>query len=65
MGGYIREIVPIGPFEVSLQLPPGRSARRIRLLEADADAEARREGDRLLVRVPNVTLHEVVAVDLA
>jgi hypothetical protein len=42
MGGYIREILPAGPYEVSLQLPPGSAVKRVRLLEADRVVTARR-----------------------
>jgi type 1 glutamine amidotransferase len=65
MGGYMREILPTGPYDVSLQLPAGAGVKRVRLLEAGTDVAARREGDRLLVRVPRLELHEIVAVDLA
>jgi hypothetical protein len=65
MNGFMHETVPIGPFVVSLQLPPGARAMRVRLLEAEQDAKVRREGDRLFVDVPRLRIHEVVAVDLA
>jgi hypothetical protein len=65
MNGFMHVKVPIGPFVVSLQLPPGARAKRVRLLEAEQDAKVRREGDRLFVDVPRLRIHEVVAVDLA
>lgn len=65
MRGYMREILPAGPYQVSLQLPEGRRPARVRLLEAEADASFRQEGDRVIVDVPQVKLHEVVAVDFA
>lgn len=65
MKGFMREILPVGPYEVTLQLPPGTNPKRVRLLEAGRDVEARRDGDRIVVQVPRLEMHEVVAVDFA
>lgn len=65
MRGYMREVLPAGPYRVSLALPRGTRPKRVRLLEAERDAPFRMEGDRLIVDVPQVRLHEVVAVDFA
>ncbi len=65
MRGYMREVLPAGPYRVTLQLPPGARPTAVRLLEAERDAPYRRDGNRLIVDVPQVKLHEVVAVDLA
>jgi type 1 glutamine amidotransferase len=65
MRGYMREILPAGPYRVSLQLPAGARIKRVRLLEAGRDVEGTRTGDRLTVTVATIALHEVVAVDLA
>jgi type 1 glutamine amidotransferase len=64
MKGYMREILPVGPYTVSLALPEGTTVKSVRLLEAGVMVEGRREGDRLLVTVPRIHVHEVVAVDL-
>ena len=61
----MREVLPAGPYEVALRLPPGATPARVRLLEAEQDARFSRDRDRLIVEVPRVALHEVVAVDLA
>lgn len=47
-----------------LALPEGATVKTVRLLEAGTTVEARREGVRLLVTVPRIYVHEVVAVDL-
>ena len=65
MKGYMREILPMGPYSVSLDLPPGRAAKAVRLLEADVPATTRMEAGRLVVDVPRIEVHEVIAVDLA
>ena len=64
MKGYMREILPMGPYTVSLELPPGRTAKGARLLESGATVTGRQMGNRFVVEVPRVQVHEVVAVDL-
>jgi type 1 glutamine amidotransferase len=64
MKGPYREIVPAGPFTVELELPEAANIRGVRLLEADHAVEPRRDGNRLIVTVPRVAIHEVVAVEL-
>lgn len=64
MNGFMHETVPVGPLLASLELPAGMRAGRVRLLEAERDAKSRREGNRLIVEVPRVRIHEVIAVDL-
>jgi hypothetical protein len=65
MKGPYREHIPAGPYTVSLVLPAGARVGRVRLLESGLTPKTRRQGGRLVVEVPRVTLHEVVAVDLA
>ena len=65
MKGYMREILPAGPFTVSLAVPPGAAIKGVRLLEAGTPVESRQENGRLIVAVPRVAVHEVIAVDLA
>jgi hypothetical protein len=61
----MREILPMGPYSVSLELPPGRPVKAVRLLANGVPAAARQEGGRLVVEVPRLDVHEVIAVDLA
>jgi hypothetical protein len=49
---------------VELELPEAANIRGVRLLEADHAVEPRRDGNRLIVTVPRVAIHEVVAVEL-
>ena len=65
MKGYMRELLPVGPYTVSLEIPNGRNIKQVRLLEADAAAIHHMEDGRLIVQVPGIQVHEVVAVDLA
>ncbi|WP_442680895.1 beta-galactosidase trimerization domain-containing protein [Sphingomonas sp. ASY06-1R] len=63
-GGYLREITPIGPQDVTFQLPADAKVKAVRLLESETEVAARVEAGILKVRVPGVRLHEIVAVDL-
>lgn len=65
MKGYMREILPVGPFTVSIAIPPGATVKAAKLLAAGTPVETRQENGRLLVTVPRIHVHEVVAVDLA
>jgi hypothetical protein len=65
MKGPYREMLPAGPYTVSLTLPAGARVGAVKLLESGAVPKTRRDGARLVVEVPRVVLHEVVAVDLA
>jgi len=65
MKGPYREIMPVGPYTVSLAIPADVKVGAVRLLESGATPKSSRDGDRLVVEVPAIHLHEVVAVDLA
>ncbi len=65
MKGPYREIMPAGPYTVSLALPAGATVKAVKLLESGVAAKSKRDGDRLVVVVPKIHLHEVVAVELA
>ena len=65
MRGPMREIVPVGPFEVSVVLPEDARVRGVRLLDACKTVRGERRGGRMVVTVPSVGLHEIVAFDLA
>ncbi len=64
MKGPYREILPAGPYTVTLVLPKDVKIGTVRLLESGTVAKSSRNGDRLVVEVPRILLHEVVAVDL-
>ncbi|HEY4078388.1 MAG TPA: alpha-amylase family protein [Rhizomicrobium sp.] len=64
MKGPYRETLPAGPYTVSLALPPGMKAGAVKLLESGAAPKVSQEGGRLVVEVPRIHLHEVVAVEL-
>jgi len=65
MKGPFRELLPIGPLEVRVQVPNDVRAGGVRLLTADRTPATRRDADgTLLVTVPEVLDHEVVAIEL-
>jgi len=65
MKGPYRAVMPAGPYTVSLRIPAGVTAGAVKLLESGVTPKTSREGDRLVVEIPAIALHEVVAVDLA
>ncbi len=64
MKGPVRELMPVGPFEVTLRLPRGARADGARLLSTGAAVQMATGVDQATVRVPSVECHEVVAIDL-
>ena len=64
MKGPYREMIPAGPYTVTLALPAGAKVGAVKLLESGAVPKTSRNGTRLVVEVPRIRLHEVVAVDL-
>jgi len=65
MAGAFREAIPTGPYRVSLRVPEGNTPISVALLESGQPAQYGREGERLIVEVPRIVYHEVIAVDLA
>ncbi len=63
MKGPIRELIPLSEQVVRLRLPTGTQVKKVSLLRAGITPVTSREGDELVVRVPVVLDHEVVAVD--
>jgi hypothetical protein len=67
MKGPLREIIPIGPLRVRIRLPPAARTRRVQLLTARTSRRVEfAPGDNgvLVVTVPSVDVHEVIAIDL-
>jgi hypothetical protein len=64
MKGPVRELLPVGEQKVRLRLPDGKQAKAVRLLAADKVVRAEQSGRDVVVTVPSVLDHEVVAVDV-
>jgi hypothetical protein len=65
MKGPVREIFPIGNQQVRIQIPEGRHIARAKLLVAGREIPYKRERNFILVDVPSISVHEVVALDFA
>jgi hypothetical protein len=64
MKGPVREIIPVGPERVRIRLSPGTRPRRVQLLTARATPRVDDDNGTLVVTVPSIDVHEVVAIDL-
>jgi hypothetical protein len=63
--GPMREIIPVGPFEVTVMPPPGVKVTGARLLESGAKVAMATAGGQIKVTVPRVAIHEIVVLELA
>ena len=64
MKGPVREVIPLGPQQVEIEIPVGSKVGAVRTLVSKSDAPHRIEGGRIRLVVPSIGLHEVIAVDL-
>lgn len=60
-----REDIPVGAQRVSIRVPDDRTAREVKLLVAGETPDAERAGNVLTLTVPQITDHEVVAIDFS
>ncbi len=65
MKGPLREAIPIGPLRAKIRLPARTRATSVQLLTAGTTITTVQSGDALVVTVPSVELHEVIAIDLS
>lgn len=59
----VHELIPVGPEQVTLPLPPGKQVRSVRLLVSDQTLSFDQESGTVTVQVPQVVDHEVVVVE--
>ncbi|HEY9076180.1 MAG TPA: beta-galactosidase trimerization domain-containing protein [Anaerolineaceae bacterium] len=59
----VKELMAVGGQTVRVQLPEDRKVAAVRLLAAGRQVPYCLEGNRLVVEVPSILVHEVVAVD--
>ena len=64
MKGPVREIIPIANQQVQVQIPHGRRVKAAKLLVAKKSASFRIEENLILLEVPSISVHEVIALDL-
>lgn len=63
MKGPIREIIPVAAQQLRLVVPAGKRVGKVALLVANTEIAYRRDGPAIVVEIPSVGLHEVVALD--
>jgi hypothetical protein len=63
MKGPLREAIPIGPCTVRVRLPEGRRPSKVSLLTAGTPVPPQVDNGTLTVRVPSISIHEVIAID--
>jgi hypothetical protein len=64
MKGPIRELIPVGEQTVRLRLLAGAYPNKVHLLAGEKSLPVRRDGPYLILKVPSVLDHEIVAIDL-
>jgi len=64
MKGPYREFVPIGAQQLRVRLPEGVKAKTAHLLVAEQSVEIQRDGEEIVIAVPSILDHEVVAIDV-
>lgn len=64
MRGFYREQLPAPPQIVRIRLPDNLQARQIKLLVSDTRPRVERQGESVLIEIPPMLAHEVIAIDL-
>jgi hypothetical protein len=65
MKGPVRETIPLGGQKLRVRVPAGRRVQRVHLLSAGTEVAYRAEGGTIALEVPEIGVHEVVALDYA
>jgi sulfur transfer complex TusBCD TusB component (DsrH family) len=65
MKGPLREVIPLSRQVVRVRVPDGRRVKSARLLAAGGDVHYREETGTIVIEVPAIDIHEVVALDYA
>jgi hypothetical protein len=65
MKGPIREVIPLSSQQVRIRIPAGRRIVKVRLLVTGSAAQHRQEGETIVVEVPTINMHEVIALDFS
>jgi hypothetical protein len=65
MRGPVREVIPIANQSLRIQIPEGRRGTQAKLLVAGKSIPFRTEQSMILLDVPSIAVHEVIALDFA
>jgi hypothetical protein len=63
--GWFREVYPLGPQTVRIELPEGVKARRVQALRAGTDLRYKLTGQTLEFTIPAIRDYEVAAITRA
>lgn len=63
MKGPVRELIAVGEQTVRVLLPEGRTVTGVHLLKAGVVPQVRQESGALIIQVPSLLDHEVIAID--
>jgi hypothetical protein len=63
MKGPLREVIPVGPQRVRITLPESVGVRKVQLLTAGTVPRTDLSNRTLILTVPSVEVHEVIAID--
>jgi hypothetical protein len=64
MKGPYRDFFPVGEQKVRVRMPQGLQAKAVHLLVAGKNAVVVRDGQDVVITVPSILDHEVVAIDI-
>ena len=64
MKGPFRELIPVGEQRVRIRFPNGTKPRKVHLLAADKTPRVQHTSQELIITVPSILDHEIVAIDL-
>lgn len=65
MKGPLREVIPLSSQKVRVRVPTGRRVTKAHLLVAGNDIHYHVHRDMIVVEVPTINVHEVIALDFA
>jgi Hypothetical glycosyl hydrolase 6/Beta-galactosidase trimerisation domain len=65
MKGPVREVIPIANQRLRVQIPEGRRVTQAKLLVTGKSIAFRTEQSMILLDVPSIAVHEVIALDFA
>ncbi len=65
MKGPLREFLPVGEQHVTVRLPEGKRAQRVRFLVRGGEPAVKRTPPEIQLTVPGILDHEVIAIDFA
>jgi len=63
MKGPFRELIPVEA-GVQILIPKDVKVKQVRLLMADTNAKFETKKDSIVLKVPRITDHEIIALDL-